>query len=1243
MFSFDFPDKLSKLIRRFDRDDLLVKLAGLGLMPKYQDNYLRISAVTQLTISQAAGAKRATATDVANLLNLIVNEEIGRREDPSEDVFVTSVTLPDGGDHRIFAGNFPSPEFFLQRLLNAACALDDVDTNPVLDPCRALLGLSEEIARRCDLASNTFETGEIWRTSWPKSLPPLIEKGRSTRFTANDLQQLGIDAADLEPFVLSAPDQILAQPHGANEIMAHPLLRTSDGFMLPIPSLVSPALRLFLSNAIARRRLPAKQIVEHLGTYLLGRWITYDLHWRRHPPLETEQIGLEPPNFEMPGDYAHSVVRFDEDKLAHIIILGADWSKVPDYALYGRHSGPAGFSENLNRYIRNCIDHLRDQFASDRGLTIVIHDSPGWWPENLDVDATPCGSWFVQGMPSSAFAMLLADEQFDLLAFWKMLADRERLEADGIRLGLWPDAMNFWTFWRELGGSFRPPDVDLDMFGQIVGSTAGIQDWVALARAEQASHGALGVDGEWERVERYEDPGSPTGDQQKRKFFQPLASAGACWRLVVETDRACWWISTARPPFSVEEQRYMYLLWQATHEWAQRLCEARSNPLASLPRVLELRLLPIPEQVPDQPDGIELKKVEEWPAVTIIVPSSFVERQVTEGNEGEIELLRAVARAAALASDVDLSADDLDGWVAEVASDPALKMMHVTYNADIGLAVDSVAERPPFRLLQEHDLLVSARAARSMLPHGSLSAGQREGLITDRQQVLDTLNVVVDQRWQRCRALLQALDREGTLVLVSRLIEAIQKDRVADERAALARTRLYASHPALGAFMASSISRRDGAFRSYRIIAEMAVCECPLSGGRAPGLSDIDAIAAEIVFLVANAEYSDAVKYGLVPSGLTILRDGAMAPETGGSLVAMGSYLQASLQEVYDDDVDSYGDLYSEQCDADPALLEQDSPFFRAYAAELGIGLVDAVTVSLALQELSVTQRTYVIQMRRSALLSALRGLGNEVDSALLDRFLNAFGLLHRPAWDEPPEPFRRDDIWPWLFERRLSLMMRPILITSKDDDPQLVYGVRQVGMAMQYVSHLFENGVWPLERLRSVEARAWVASECNRRGKAFEKEVAGVIAAGGWRTFCSLSMKRLGAPKKLGDLDVLAVSPDGDEWLVIECKWFGAARTAREVANWMQSYHGTGGDKLERHIRRHEWISDNKEDVAKRLGLVAATQVKGRIATTRPIPLSFTQNLPEQATVLTLRELKRRFPPDTAEDRDTEVEAELV
>jgi hypothetical protein len=1227
MFHFDIPRRVLSLVSQCEREDLVDKLVGLSLSPEYQSNHLRILTLLQVALVRATGKRRASCSNLASMLNGLRDHDAGRNEDPAEDVFVSGVSTPDG-DFKIFNGIYTGADFSLQRVLDAVLSQDFPAHDLLAEGCRALLTLSNAIAQRCGFSANEYAPSQQWQDRWPVRLSPLIKRGRAVRFSPAELSELSVRREHLSPFLLEKVDGLLDAPYGYTALGRRPLLSDGTGVTIPIPSLISPALRLHFAHAVARRDAPRK-VVADFHQLQLARWLLYDLPIRGARALRNEHLSVPEPEFELPGDYAHAVVQFDADKLAHLVLLEADWTNPPDRAIHQTRDASFEFEHGLASHLRHSFDALCSRQSLQRGLTLVVYDSPGWGLNfKLSRDLAP--DWYVVGLSAYSLSMLLADPDFSLLDLWKMLREERRMAEMGVRLALWPDMLNYWSIWRTMHGTFWPRGIDLREFGLFSADTSRIQEQVANVRLLRSAHAARSPTGEWQRVERWIELDAPISQYNKPIYFDPIALVLGELRAVVENDRGSWWVASARPPFDAEDKRYLYLLWQSATEWILRLAQNSHGRLGDRQGALEIRLLPVPASIIDPPEHIEHARAPDLPVVTVVLPPRFFEDLATPDNRGEAALVRALAEAIVKAWDLKLSERELDGWVREVTCDPALKMMHITPSRDPGFAVDLVAEKVPFRLLQVPDLASASMRIRDALAAvPNIGVAQSTMRVEGPEAVKRVLNAAVDVRWLRCRDLLRQLDRAEFLVLVSRVIEAVQRHRVDTERSALARTRLYAESPDIDVWAKLTMGRRDAAFRSYRVAAEMAICEAPLTGGRMPGLSDVDAIAAEITFLIQAAEFSDAVRFGLVTPAFEFLPDGSLDPENGGAEKFMRDYLAACLGESIALDVDAYPQLYEEsgrprkEADEDDDDDEHGDAFLVAFQAELGLSLADAARTSAALQHFALEDQTDVVRLPRSILEQRLEASEFRVGRDMFGLFLSAFGLRNRPAWDgPPPPPYRQDDVWPWFFERRLSLMLRPAMIVSASSDPTIVYGIRQIEMGVRYASTLLEVGIWPKAKLLSGPAKAYVDSEANRRGEAFEGEIAELIEVTGWRVFRAMPMTRLGATRKLGDVDVLAISPDGKTWIVVECKWFGAARTPREIAGWMQDYRGHSEDKLDRHLQRHAWIEANRAAVAASLNITPPARALGRVVTTSPVPLAFTQDLPTSATVLTRREL---------------------
>ena len=405
------------------------------------------------------------------------------------------------------------------------------------------------------------------------------------------------------------------------------------------------------------------------------------------------------------------------------------------------------------------------------------------------------------------------------------------------------------------------------------------------------AHAARLPSGEWLRVERWIEELSPSQDYTKPIYLDPVSIVLGELRCVIETGNAPWWVASARPPFDPEDRQFLYLLWQGSAEWLLRIARTERNRLPQSMEPLEVRLLPVPDTITDAPSDIEVTVAPGIPVVTVILPPAFPERLMTVDNSGEAILVSVLIDALLAARGHQMPDADKSAWLAEIMVHPNLKMLHVTPGGDYGFAADLVADRMYLRFLQQTDMAAAAQFMRDAL---AKAPGSGVNMDTDRvsgkEAVGAVLHNAVDVHWARCKAIFRTLDREQTLILLCRLIEAIHRERVSSERGAPARLQHYAESPEYELLARATMGRRDRTFQAYRVVAEMALCECPDVGGRVPELTDIDALAAEVATLIHMAHDSDAVERELVPAGLYFRPDGAMLPDAGGAAAFIQSY-----------------------------------------------------------------------------------------------------------------------------------------------------------------------------------------------------------------------------------------------------------------------------------------------------------------------------------------------------------------
>lgn len=207
--------------------------------------------------------------------------------------------------------------------------------------------------------------------------------------------------------------------------------------------------------------------------------------------------------------------------------------------------------------------------------------------------------------------------------------------------------------------------------------------------------------------------------------------------------------------------------------------------------------------------------------------------------------------------------------------------------------------------------------------------------------------------------------------------------------------------------------------------------------------------------------------------------------------------------------------------------------------------------------------------------------------------------LRPRPNFLNPPAGFKRDDIWPWLFNRRLSFIRRPIVSRGAQPDDELVWGYRGVyGSGRQVMSLIMEGRL----AATSKEMLVFQSKQTAELSDAFVDRVAGIVRAIGFDARLKVDKfgrVRLEATKgqPLGDVDVLGIDVARATLWAIECKNLVFAKTPHELASELQELEDPDDGMVAKHQRRVDWLRGNLPVVASALGLSAGPwRVEGLI-----------------------------------------------
>jgi hypothetical protein len=267
-----------------------------------------------------------------------------------------------------------------------------------------------------------------------------------------------------------------------------------------------------------------------------------------------------------------------------------------------------------------------------------------------------------------------------------------------------------------------------------------------------------------------------------------------------------------------------------------------------------------------------------------------------------------------------------------------------------------------------------------------------------------------------------------------------------------------------------------------------------------------------------------------------------------------------------------------------------------------------AVTATLAQQ-----MGQGVMILRRSAFVAAFRqfdvlsGLDFE---PLVDRLI----LPHRASWREIPSGCTARDFDLSKFDRRFSLIGRPIVSLSSDTDPLLAVAPGVIERALAHNVSGAAQGLLQNEFWTSPEMRGYSGTAGARLGIEFNEDLARRLSSLGYTATPSvkpsacLNQKATEELKRLGDVDVLVVAGGMRVW-VCEAKDLKMCRTLGEAASRVSEYRGRvmkngKPDKLLRHLQRVEYIRQHSAQLGKRLGLTATPTVHGVMIVNSPQPM---------------------------------------
>lgn len=301
-----------------------------------------------------------------------------------------------------------------------------------------------------------------------------------------------------------------------------------------------------------------------------------------------------------------------------------------------------------------------------------------------------------------------------------------------------------------------------------------------------------------------------------------------------------------------------------------------------------------------------------------------------------------------------------------------------------------------------------------------------------------------------------------------------------------------------------------------------------------------------------------------------------------------------------------------------------------AFLVDWGISYRAILQILYACYLLATRYKRSVLELRENEFVETIIELCSDLDAETIKKGLEHLALTKRNGYLTPPAGMDGKEIYPWIYNRELSYLRRPIIKWQTPNGCILVLGFRSCIMAGLQLTDLLYSG-----RLRNVgkKLKKLLGKFESAKGSAFNEDVRKWLkehtALKIWEYEVTMKPKGVLVTQiDLGDIDILAYDTENNIVYSIECKNTNTAKNVREMKKEMDDYLGRDGKTqralVSKHMRRHQWLLNNIVKVREFVKAQTNPTIKSVMLTSEVIPTSYLRKKETPLPILNFHDLKR-------------------
>jgi len=1193
-------------LRTFHPIRLAATFGGLLLQPSLQSNCLRLETLVQLSMALGNGEQSATSGVLKKGFSS-VGRSHGRTEDPPEDVFVGNI-VSRRGNFLVLEGTWENGTFYLQRFVNIIEDLpDDPNLRLMADCVYALLTLSDLTCRRAGLTRNqkgSEEQAQILSKELAgqhQALQGLVE------FSWDDLMHARIIPNHLAPFTFEVEGRrgLLDQAIGSTDLERSPVAIAGRSFFLVLPTAVSGAIRRFIIETIGSGEN------REFFVQILAREYMEELQRSRF----LRGPGPKPVFGRAKGGYFSCAAwQVDHGRPVVLMCLLDTLEGYEEGGILGLYVPSEALKARMEKAIAEAQDACAKNMAFEQGVVLLVTCGVGRGA-HYALDIYERAKWEVIHLAAADFFTLESMQDMSLLELWRILDGDRRLKALGVRLQNVNGFLNLAAWGESLDGHLIPHGaIPSEASGQkvilAIRQNALLDARHSVARSRDV-HAEPFVDGTWRRVHTegssyFEDENeSPIyGEVEPENGRKPM---GVC-----KGGSRAWWFELASLDGS---DTGSYERWRMLGTWCRRaapLLEDAYGPGLGDGPILWKCVFTHPQQLfdPAEPFGtaedaecsitMEVDQVSR--TVQLTISPQFDRALFNPANVAEAALVKVLIRGVALlAGQHQVDQDMLFNWI---VPNESARQSHIMVAREFRDFIPMLSQQRTVNVSKYDD-------GNTKIGLGWKVRDPSEGnVIVGKDACRDYLNQLVRKLEDELCEQLRSLDRLDVLcsLLLNYEIASVSREHWHRTSAANLAFRTNDEALALGP-MRDHDFKLNAIFQNSRVLIEMALCECPLEGGRRLGEIDHTLLMTLTSQIFHLGGWSGLIHWGLMVPQIAIQAIGDVYVDHSIIDKVMTRFGTKTSEVRYKDSAQSYAKNLEI-----PSIAEQlrgviEPEFLDAWRGEFGAELDAFRQFVDAVENRGIDLQEPVSRLRRSELVALAK---NAADG---EAIVSALSLLTRSSWRQVPPGYAERDIDSWRLRRRLSVLRRPILQITDEADPQMLLAPGLLREALSFTMRNYYSANYPDNHLGPAMQK-YAGFARHRDGHEFNEKVKTRMAELGWEVLPEVAPTKILSSRldrNYGDVDVLAWDPNSRRVLVMECKDLQFKKSYSEIAEQLMDYSGEvfpngKRDSLRKHLDRVDLLAAYKEKVAKFLKLGADCSIESHLVFSSPVPMLYAE-----------------------------------